>query len=118
VISLLFYLPEDDTRPHLGTSVYIPKDGQFRCPGGPHHSFDGFERVYAMPYVPNTLFAFPKNDHCFHAVEPIVEPGVRRDLLLYDITIESSPQRDPALIRHVAVAAPVSRTALKRAGSA
>jgi hypothetical protein len=52
-----------------------------------------------MPYVPNTLFAFPKNDHCFHAVEPIVEPGVRRDLLLYDITIESSPQREPALIR-------------------
>lgn len=95
VMSLLFYLPADGARPHLGTSLYIPKDGSFRCPGGPHHSFEPFERVYTMPYLPNTLFAFPKNDHCFHAVERITDADVRRDLLLYDIMIDQSQPPSP-----------------------
>jgi hypothetical protein len=85
VVSVLFYLPADESRPHLGTSLYIPHDGSFRCPGGPHYVADLFERVYTMPYLPNTLFAFPKSDYCFHGVEPVAEGEGHRDLLLYDI---------------------------------
>lgn len=92
VLSLLFYLPADDARPHLGTSLYIPKDGNFRCPGGPHYPFEPFERVYTMSYRPNTLFAFPKSDYSFHGVEPITDTDMRRDLLLYDIVIQPSPK--------------------------
>src|SRR5262249_17474227 len=50
VLSFLFYLPPDDALAHLGTSVYVPKDPSFTCPGGPHHPFDQFHRVYTMPY--------------------------------------------------------------------
>jgi len=85
VITVLFYLPADDRRPHLGTSVYLPKDPAFRCPGGPHHPFEKFDRVITMPYLPNTMFTFFKNDRSFHGVEPIQDPDCRRQLLFYDI---------------------------------
>ncbi len=86
VLTLLFYLPADASRPHLGTSIYVPRDRDFRCPGGPHYSREIFERVTTMPYLPNTLFAFFKTDSSFHGVEPIREAGdYRRHLLFYDV---------------------------------
>jgi hypothetical protein len=98
VITLLFYLPSDDTRAHLGTSIYAPRDPAFRCAGGPHYPFERFHRVLTMPYRPNTLFAFFKTDNSFHGVEPVREPDYRRHLLLYDIKceIEAAPPPDPA----------------------
>jgi len=85
VITLVFYLPAGDAHPHLGTSIYAPRDPSFRCRGGPHHPFDLFNRVMTLPYVPNTLFAFFKTDNSFHGVEPVRDPDYRRHLLLYDI---------------------------------
>lgn len=92
VLSFLFYLPPDDSLAHLGTSIYVPKDPGFTCPGGPHHGFEKFDRMATMPYLPNTLFAFLKTDNSFHGVEPIQETGVRRDLLLYDIKVANAPE--------------------------
>lgn len=93
VISVLFYLPKDDTQAHLGTSIYVPKDPSRRCPGGPHHDRNDFDRVATMPFKPNSLFAFVKSDHTFHGVEPVVEPDVRRWLLLYNVMAKlTAPQ--------------------------
>lgn len=89
VLSLLFYLPPDASNQHLGTSLYVPNNPKFQCEGGPHHEFERFRRVLTMPYVPNTLFAFMKTGNSFHGVEPIREPGIRRDLMLYDIHLSS-----------------------------
>jgi hypothetical protein len=89
VLSFLFYLPSDASNEQLGTSLYVPNDGKFQCEGGPHHEFGRFRRVLTMPYVPNTLFAFMKTANSFHGVEPIREPGIRRDLMLYDIHLSS-----------------------------
>ena len=91
IFSLLFYLPADDSMPHLGTSMYLPKDPAFTCPGGPHHQFEGFNRLLTVPYVPNTLFGFLKTPNAFHGVEPIAETNVERALLLYDIKSEDAP---------------------------
>lgn len=88
-LSLLFYCPPDDSMAHLGTSLYLPKDRGFTCPGGPHHDFNRFVRAETMPYLPNTLFGFLKTDHSFHGVDPITEPDVRRDVILYDIRVVS-----------------------------
>lgn len=85
VITVLFYLAADERRPHLGTSIYAPRDPSFRCPGGPHHPFDRFERIVTMPYLPNTMFAFFKTDDSFHGVEPITDADCRRHLLFYDL---------------------------------
>lgn len=91
IVSALFYLPGDASRPHLGTSIYVPRDPAFRCPGGPHYPFDVFERVVTMPYLPNMLFAFVKNDRSFHGVEPILDQDYRRHLLFYDIKSDAVP---------------------------
>jgi hypothetical protein len=87
VLSLLFYCPDDDSMKHLGTSIYEPLDPDFRCSGGPHYPHDRFVRVATMDYRPNSLFAFFKTDNSFHGVEPIIDDGVLRDLLLYDIRV-------------------------------
>lgn len=92
VVSFLFYLPPDDALAHLGTSIYVPKDPNFVCPGGPHHPFERFQRMATMPFLPNSLFAFVKTHKSFHGVEPIKESGVRRDLLLYDIRVQNPPE--------------------------
>jgi hypothetical protein len=94
VITLLFYLPRDESQRHLGTSIYVPKDPNFRCHGGPHYPHEGFDRVWTMPFVPNALFAFFKTDNSFHGVEPIADPDCKRWLLLYDIYAEA-PSPEP-----------------------
>lgn len=96
VLSFLFYLPADAARSHLGTSVYVPRQAGFTCAGGPHYDYAGFRRMLTMPYVPNSLFAFMKTGNSFHGVEPIEEPDVRRDLLLYDVRVAQPQTQKPA----------------------
>ena len=87
LVSLLFYLPQDDSKRHLGTSIYAPKQPDFRCPGTGHHPFEQFKKVATMEYRPNTLFAFFKTERAFHGVDPIADADVVRDLLLYNIYV-------------------------------
>ncbi len=99
VLSFLFYLPADDSQSHLGTSIYVPKDPHFACAGGPHYPFDLFRRVFTIPYLPNSLFAFVKTNNSFHGVEPVTDAEARRDLLAYDVKVANRPelsQRIPA----------------------
>jgi hypothetical protein len=101
LLSLLFYCPDDDALSHLGTSIYVPRDLEFTCDGGPHYPHRLFNRVKTMEYKPNTLFAFVKNDRSFHGVEPIGDPNVLRDILLYDVRVfapeRSAPGVQPGL---------------------
>jgi len=95
LLSLLFYCPDNGSRSHLGTSLYVPNNPDFRCEGGPHYPFAGFTRVKTMEYRPNTLFAFFKTDRSFHGVAPIADASVQRDVLLYDIRVfTAAPQAD------------------------
>lgn len=91
VISLLFYLPKDDSLAAHGTSLYVPLEEGFTCPGGPHYGFDQFRRVASVPFLPNTMLAFAKSETSFHGVETIREPGVRREMLLYDVRLRQMP---------------------------
>ncbi len=95
VLSFLFYLPADDSLAPLGTSIYVPKQPEFQCPGGPHHPFEMFDRMMTMPYLTNSLFAFVKTHNSFHGVGPITEGSARRDLLLYDIYVRNPPGLAP-----------------------
>jgi hypothetical protein len=93
LVSLLFYLPRDGSLSDLGTSLYRPNDPSFRSAGSSHLRFEDFTRISTLPYVPNSLFAFVRSDTTFHGVEPITRPGVRRDLLLYNIYVRSVGRR-------------------------
>ena len=68
--TILFYLPKDDSKPYLGTSVYVPKDKSFTCDGTKHHDFDKFDKVFTAEYKPNTCFGFIRSNNSFHGVEP------------------------------------------------
>lgn len=92
VFAFLFYLPADDLKSHLGTSIYVPKEPGFTCPGGPHYSPDRFERMMTMPYLPNSLFGFMKTANSFHGVEQVADADVGRNLLLYDVKVRTKPQ--------------------------
>jgi hypothetical protein len=87
VVTMLFYLPADESQRHLGTSLYLPNDPAFTCPGGPHHDRGEFSLLHTNPFVPNSLFAFFKTNNSFHGVEPVADPDCRRWLLLYDIFV-------------------------------
>lgn len=82
VITVLLYLPKDESLVGAGTSIYTPKEAGFTCKGGPHYPSDQFNIVKTMPFKPNSAFAFLKTDNSFHGVEPCTGT---RDVLLYDI---------------------------------
>lgn len=108
VVTMLFYLPPDESQLHMGTSMYLPRDPGFTCPGGPHHAHDKFVRLHTHPFAPNSMFAFFKTDNSFHGVEPVADPDCRRWLLLYDIFLRPVVAGQP-----VTAAAPDSQSKVK-----
>lgn len=84
IVSLLFYLPRDDSLLGLGTSVYMPNEPGQVCQGGPHYPFDKFHKVHTAEFRPNSCFGFFKTENSWHGVEPITIP-CRRDVLLWNL---------------------------------
>jgi hypothetical protein len=87
LVSLLFYLPKDESLRHTGTSLFVPVDPAFRCDGSYWHKFKSFRNVATMEFVPNALFAFLKTDRSFHGVEDIQDEDIERNVLLYNIYV-------------------------------
>jgi hypothetical protein len=107
VITVLFYLPEDEDHESMGTSIYIPKDLSFLCRGGPHYKHEDFIKIKTMPYKPNTAFGFFKTNNSFHGVEKLTEEGYGRWLLLYDIYVKNPELKVPSLEPQVNLSPPV-----------
>jgi len=87
IVSVLFYLPADDAHPELGTALYAAKKAGLSHPGGPHLDRKQFDLVQTVPFLPNTLLAFPKSSYCFHGVEPVRVPDQKREIMLFDIKV-------------------------------
>jgi len=85
VLSLIFYLPQDDQNWQAGTSIYQSRDGEFSCKGGPHHGFENFKKTATIRFIPNVVFGFLKSDVSFHGVEPWSDPDFCRNSLQYEI---------------------------------
>jgi hypothetical protein len=96
LVSLLFYLPADDSLVHRGTAIYVPMDKDFQDDSGKHHSFKKFKKMALMEYRPNSLFAFFKTSSSFHGVEPVAEPGAQRNSMLYNIYVKKVVSKGPA----------------------
>lgn len=85
VITVLIYLPKDDSLQGEGTSIYEPKKKNFTCKKGIHYKFEDFNKVKTMSFKPNSAFIFARTDNSFHGVEPC---GHVRDVLLYNIKVK------------------------------
>jgi hypothetical protein len=83
VLSLLFYLPEDESMRDYGTSVFVPNEQGFKDKEARHHEFKDFTEVYRAPFIPNSCFGFIRSDVSFHGVYPIGD--VVRNALLYNL---------------------------------
>ncbi len=88
-VTLLFYLPSDQSQSHMGTSIFVPKDRTFECSGLAHHSLDQFDQVCDFPFVPNALFMFAKTGNSFHGVAPVKDSDARRRLLMLNINVRN-----------------------------
>lgn len=95
LVSLLFYLPKDESLASNGTSIYQPLDPHFTCDGTRHHQFKQFKKVMTARFLPNSLFAFVKTPNAFHGVEKIEAENVERDLMLYNIYVNKTVKSDP-----------------------
>ena len=84
IVSLLFYLPSDESLKDLGTSIYLPNETGRRCKGGPHYKFEEFTEIFRAPFVPNSCLGFWKTDDSWHGVAPITR-ACRRDVLLFNL---------------------------------
>lgn len=84
VLTCLFYLPTDNQYKNYGTSIYIPKDINFICSGGPHYKRNDFHLYKTIEFLPNRLFCFLKSNKSFHGVEPVSE-NITRNLIIFDI---------------------------------
>jgi hypothetical protein len=81
VLTLMYYLPENDSTIDSGTSLFLPKVDGFQCSGTIWHDFDHFDEVKRIPFKPNTLFGFVKTDSSFHGVYPIESSQIDRDII-------------------------------------
>jgi hypothetical protein len=94
LVSLLFYLPRDESLRHLGTSLYVPRDPTLRCDGRRRHPFEAFKKAFTAEFLPNSVLGFLKTDQAFHGVEPIGDQGIERNVLLYNIYVrQAAPGR-------------------------
>jgi hypothetical protein len=85
VLTLMVYLPKDESRRQHGTAIYRPKQSGFRCAGGGRHAFEDFELVTKAPFLPNSGLCFLKSDTSFHGVEPVNDKNDQRDILSFTL---------------------------------
>jgi hypothetical protein len=87
---VMFYMPQDDSIPYLGTSIYRPIDSNIRFEGiDAHYPRNAFKEVKRMDYLPNSFYGFFRTDNSFHGVEP-VEEAVERNSLLYYVQVKKN----------------------------
>ncbi|MEQ9452172.1 MAG: FkbM family methyltransferase [Pseudomonadales bacterium] len=82
LLSVMFYLPEDQQHTGLGTTVYRPRQAGMQCSGARHHGFGDFVPEFTAPYAPNSAFGFLKTENSFHGVGQLTEAYLR-DTLVY-----------------------------------
>ena len=88
LLALMFYMPQDDSTPYLGTSIYRPinSNDEFEEIDGMHHySRDAFKEVKRMDYLSNSFYVFFRTNDSFYGVEP-----VERNPLLYYIRVREA----------------------------
>ena len=99
LMSFLFYIPEDDTLSNIGTSLYksvskIDSDTKQHSVEDQHFTKDqtkkNFKKIKTCPFIPNSLFLFPRTRLSFHGVEEVNIDQKERNLLLLNYFINNS----------------------------
>lgn len=89
LLSLLFYLPNEDSPLDIGTSLFTPLDPSYTDPYGKHHPFDQFKLVTTMPFKANSLFGFVRTNDSWHGVLPLEKEKIERNSIQFQIQISN-----------------------------
>ena len=82
VATILFYLPKDDSATQNGTSLFVPKEEGFTCPGTTRHEYEKFETFTTVPFEPNNGLCFMRSNNSFHGVSPYNMSNPNRNVLV------------------------------------
>jgi hypothetical protein len=86
-MTILFYLPTDNSLQEFGTSICRTLDASL-IGSEYHHAWQHFEERHVVPFLPNTAFGFCRTDKSFHAVRRI-HKDVTRNTLCVTIRTQS-----------------------------
>ena len=86
-MTFLFYLPEDDSHKHIGTSMYKPKETNNIELSSEKHFSDKdtkelFDEIKLAQFLPNSVLIFPRTNLSYHGVGSINTGAYERNLLL------------------------------------
>lgn len=85
LLTVLIYLPQDDSTAEYGTSLYRPKIDMSNMDPCGHYKFHVFDKITTVDYIPNRLVAFIRDFNTYHGVEPMVAPPRPRRLLIHQL---------------------------------
>ena len=86
IITLLIYIPNDNSNIDLGTSLFVPKNKEFVSEEAHQFEFDKFNEIKKMPYKKNFAFGFLKNERSFHGRYPIDKKFIgKRDWINFSL---------------------------------
>ena len=72
LVTILFYVPENEGSVDTGTSIYVPKaSSAISGMSAIHRRHDEFYNVFTAPFSPNSFFGFVVGPNSYHGVEPI-----------------------------------------------
>jgi hypothetical protein len=83
VVTMLFYLPEDDSQRHAGTSIVVPNNPGYQHRHTGHEAWDDYRAARTVEFLPNTLVSFVVTDRSLHAVRPTPPGTVRKSLQMF-----------------------------------
>ncbi|MCP5539376.1 MAG: hypothetical protein H7A52_04445 [Akkermansiaceae bacterium] len=78
VITTQFYLPQDDSRAHIGTVFYRKNELATEEP----KTDDPFELAKRIPFLPNSGYSFTVGKESWHGVDPLEEKDAPRESVM------------------------------------
>jgi len=99
LMSFLFYIPADESLSKIGTSLYksiskVDSDSKQSAIEDKHFTADetkkNFKKIKTCPFIPNSLFLFPRTHLSYHGVEEVNINKKERNVLLLNYFINKS----------------------------
>jgi hypothetical protein len=82
IVSVLIYLPDDDSISHAGTNILVPKEKGFKSFENVIINENKFNIYKTAKFIPNNIFSFVRSDCSFHSVSKLISDTPRKLLLL------------------------------------
>jgi hypothetical protein len=89
LVSVLFYLPDEENESSYGTCFLAPKpDCDKVLYRQNRYEREDFDLLHRLKFHQNTVHAFARSDACFHSVDEVGPEITQRDLLMFNVVVD------------------------------